>query len=458
MYSVRTVAILCLLVVHATNVGCAVGPDPARPTTPLDDDAVYLQASGSTSADAYEAAGWWTTFGDEATEQLVRRVIAGNTDLQATAARVDEADALLDAAGGELLPELSLRFTPSRSQQFLDLPVGVNQFDSEIYDLRLAARWDVDLWGQQRRARQAALFRERQARAVRIATAHRVVAEALRARIEIAVLAERLRLAEADVETRRRTLDVVTDTYRAGLGDAIDLELAREAFASSQARLPPLRVALARTRHALAVLAGEVPSRAENVSDLSAGLPPLPAGPPPESGLPVALLDRRPDLLASEFRASALVAEVVQSIFYRGVLLNRVEAAEARARAAAAEYVGDVLRAIREVEDALVAERGSREELAFSEEALDAATRAERLALRDYQAGIGELLIVLDASRQRRRAEERVQLARRDVWVERVNLHLALGGDWGLPEVVEPPPVPSEANVMVSVKRRELSK
>jgi outer membrane protein TolC len=124
-------------------VGCAVGPDPARPRTPVDADAVYLQSA--TSGDVYDAAGWWRSFADEPTEVLVTEVIAGNYDLKAAVARVDEADALLDAAGGELLPELSLQFTPSRSQRFLDIPIGTNTIDSEIDDARLAARWDLDL-------------------------------------------------------------------------------------------------------------------------------------------------------------------------------------------------------------------------------------------------------------------------------------------------------------------------
>ena len=479
----RTVLLSGLLLAGLAGAGCAVGPDPARPASPAGDlDAAYLRAAAGDAAAAYEAAGWWRRFADETGERLVRDVMRQNYDLAAASARVDEAAELLDAAGGRLLPEVELQFTPSRSQRFLDIPVGTNQIDSEIYDVRVAARWEVDIWGRQRRLREAAFFRERLARADRLATAHRLVAETLRARVDLAVLGQRVRLARQDVATRRRTLDVVTDSYRAGIATAAEYELAREALLSSEAGVPPIEEAVALTRHALSVLLGRLP--AEVGFEVDSFLPRLP-DPPPDVGLPVALLDRRPDLLAAEFRTAAataevgarvadllpdvvlradagfansevgelidgdvvvwtLAADVVQSVFYRDVLLSRVAAAEARARASAAEYVAAVLRAVREVEDALVGGRQARLALEKLLDAADAAGRAERLALRDYQNGIGDLLRVLDASRRRQAAEDRAALARRDVWFAQINLHLALGGDWELPTPRGPVPLPAE--------------
>ena len=465
--------------------GCTLGPDPARPATPVDAaDAAYADPAAA-GAEAWEAAGWWRRFADEPAERLVKAVIANNPDLAAASARVEEAGALLGAASGALLPELSLGFTPSRQQRFLDFPGIDGTFRSEVYDVRLSARWDVDLWGRQRREREAAYHRERQARARRLATAHTLVAETLRARIDLGVLAQRLRLARADAETRERTLEVVKRSWAGGLADATDYALAQEALLSSEAAIPPLEESLVLTRNALAVLLGTLPARVELPGAF--GMPALP-DPPPPAGVPAALLDRRPDLLVAEFRSAAdqaevgarvaellpnvvlradagyanadaaeildgdffvwsLAADLVQSVFYRGVLLGRVEAAEAAARASAAEYVGVVLEAVREVEDALASDAASREALARRAAAAKAAARSEELALRDYRRGAGDLLRVLDASRRRRAADDAAALARRDVWFAGVALHLALGGDWALPEPAPGTAPPTSAPV-----------
>lgn len=468
--------------------GCTVGPDPERPQTQVDLRDPYLAAAITrqpTTAPADEVGGWWRRFADPATNELVAEAVLGNPELTAAAARVVESRALLSQAYGARFPELNLESSISRRKQSITLPgsfggpggVGVEggggdsirtSFLTSSYDLNLAAAWQLDLWGRLKRSQQAAGFEFLATAADRQALLHTIVSEAVRARVAIGTLQSRLALAEQNLDSLRQTLQVTESRYRAGVGDPVALRLARENAATAESQIPPLQAELAVRGHALAVLLGRRPGEVEEIENR---LPPMPELAPPPLGLPAALLDQRPDVLASGLRARAARARIgvaiadllpnvtlgagvgltsteVQTLFDRdsqvwNLLVSAVQplvdagqrragvrAARAEAEAATAEYVGVILRAIREVEDAMVRERLSRVEAEANERALAEARAAETLARDRYAQGLTPLLDVFEAERRRRAAEERLMLARQGVWNARVDLHLALGGDW----------------------------
>ena len=467
--------------------GCAVGPDPDRPEVGVDLDSPYAHASTTqpaTQPAEVEIAGWWRRFGDETTNDLVAQAVTGNPDLAAAAARVVEARALLTQAFASRLPTVNLEPSYSLREQALTLPGGFAgegsesdenvrvRFQTTSYDINLAAAWQVDLWGQLKRAQQAARYDFLATTAEQRALLHTVVAETIRARVAVATLQSRLELAQDNLESLRETLEVTDSRYRAGVGDAVSLRLARENVASSEAQIPPVERDLALALHALAVLLGNRPGTLELTEQT---LPPVPDLAAPPVGLPVALLDQRPDVLASDFRSRAAQARIgvavadllpnlrltggvglssteaadlfdgdsvvwnvlvsaVQPLFDGGSRRAGVTAARARAEAATADYLGTILTAIQDVEDALVRERAARAEAEASERALTEATAAETLARDRYRQGIGGVLDLFEAERRRRSAEERLTLSRQQVWNARIDLHLALGGDWDLHE------------------------
>jgi multidrug efflux system outer membrane protein len=187
--------------------------------------------------------------------------------------------------------------------------------------------------------------------------------------------------------------------------------------------------------------------------------------------LPIALLDRRPDLIQAEMQlASATygigialadlyptvsltasggtvsdsvsdlldtdsivyntVASLLGPIFTGGARRAEVAAARARAEAAAAAYSGAVLGALRDVEDALVADRANRDRLQSAYRRLDEAQAADRIARERYQRGVESFLTVLETERRLRTAEEAMITTKSDLWNTRIDLYLALGGDW----------------------------
>lgn len=483
---------LALLAIAAGAAGCTVGPDPQRPQTQIDLQGPYLAAATQPATrPAGTVAGWWQRFEDPATDELVAEAVLGNPELAAAAARVVESRALLSQAYGARFPSLTLEPAVSRRKQAITLPGSFGgpdaggqsvrtSFLTSSYDLNLAATWQVDLWGRLKRAQQAAGFDFLATAADRQALLHMVVSEAVRARVAIGTLQARLALAEQNLESLRETLEVSESRYRAGVGDAVLLRLARENVATAESQVPPLEAELAVRENALAVLLGRRPGE---IDAIAGNLPPIPELAPPPPGLPAALLDQRPDVLASGLRAQAAQAQIgvaiadllpnitlgagagltsteietlfdrdsqvwnvlvsaVQPLFDAGQRRAGVRAARARAEGATAEYVGVILEAIRDVEDAMVNERWSRVEAEANERALAEARAAETLARDQYAQGLTPLLDVFEAERRRRGAEERLMLARQGVWNARIDLHLALGGDW---EISGPADAASEA-------------
>jgi NodT family efflux transporter outer membrane factor (OMF) lipoprotein len=203
--------------------------------------------------------------------------------------------------------------------------------------------------------------------------------------------------------------------------------------------------------------------------DLSPGLP-APAGAIP-AGLPAEVVARRPDLVAAERRLAGalagvkgakralyprisltasggtssnqlrdlvkgdfavwgLAANILQPIFQGGRLRAAVDLARARSDAALAGYALSVLNAFAEVETALAAEEYLREQEAALREATEQARAARRLAEEQYGSGVRNLLTLLEAQRAAYDTESRLLTVERQRLDTRVDLHLALGGDF----------------------------
>ena len=189
-------------------------------------------------------------------------------------------------------------------------------------------------------------------------------------------------------------------------------------------------------------------------------------------GLPAALLDRRPDLRRAELQlASATygvgaaianlypdlsltgsvgssadklndltisdglvynaIANLVGPLFTGGQRRADVDAAKARADQATAMYAGAVLNSLREVEDALVLGDYTVESFNLTTNRVTEARAADRLAKQRYQRGVETLLTVLETERRLRLAEQAIITNTANVWNARIDLFLALGGDWG---------------------------
>lgn len=448
--------------------GCMVGPDYSRPTTAADAEPfVRIPVDWIDPNDPAAVGPWWKSFNDPMLDELIAEALAGNHDIRLAAAAVVESQALLDSAFGARMPSANYSASRTRSKS----PSMIPGYESEpvtSYSQELSISYLVDVFGRLRRAERAAREDLAAARETEQAVVHSIIAAVVRSRVSIATQQRLLEVARRNVDSRTNTLSVVERRYRQGLLSPVDMYLARENIASVQSQVPQLEQGILLASNGLDVLTGRRPGTRE---ELPATLADLPELSPIPVGLPAALLDRRPDVRAAESRLAAATERVgvniaamypdltltalggyqsdrfrmltatenevyaavmglAAPIFRGGQLKAQVAAAEARVKRFAAEYAKTVLTAMREVEDALVRNEKLGDRLVSLQIRLAEASRARQLALDRYSQGVDSILTVLETERRHILAETELVTTRGDLYNARIDLFLALGGDW----------------------------
>jgi multidrug efflux system outer membrane protein len=415
-------------------------------------------------------------FGDPTTTLLVRQALENNYDLKATAARVLQAQAALAESRGRMWPDVSYGLSRDRSKRSFTFGSGFGgggRFSvmSTTWTHDISVAYILDLFGKLRRAERAAWADMLAAEAGERALINSIIATVVKARIDIATIHKRLAIARANTESRGDTLESVERRYNKGLVGPVEIRLARENLEASKSIEPAIELSLIKAQNALDVLLGHRPAASGSLPET---LPDLPELEPVSIGLPASLLDRRPDVRAAELtlraaneRIGVSIAQLypdltlsastgrsadewediwideteiysalfrlAQPIFKGGQLKARVKAAEARYAELAANYAGTVLTAMREVEDALAADQMLQVQLEHAQSRFMEAEAAEELSNQRYSggvAGVAGFLTVLETQRRLRIAEETLTILKGQIWTTRVNLFLALGGDW----------------------------
>jgi multidrug efflux system outer membrane protein len=453
-----------------------VGPDYSRPTTAAGTSSAFVWA-GEHNQDVNDIDtidSWWQGFGDATTADLVRQALENNYDIKAAAARVLQAQAALAEARGRRLPDVSYGINRDRSKRSFTFGSGAFggggrlSIMSTTWSQDISIAYILDLFGRLKRTQRAAWADMFAAQAAEQALINSIIATVVTARIDIATLQKRLAIAKANIQSRQDTLQIVERRYRRGVGAAVEVRLARENLEAAKVLEPSIELQLAKAHHALDVLLGQRPGQSQYLPRTLAELPNLD---PVPIGIPAALLDRRPDVQAAElslraanerigvsiaqlfpdltlsatYGASAdrwrdiwehfaetysIAMHLAQPIFKGGQLFAQIDAAKARYAELAADYAGTVLTAMREVEDALASEEMMQTQLEYAQRWFSEAEAAEELAKQRYQRGVEGILTVLESQRRRRIAEEELNLVKGQIWTTRVNLYLALGGDW----------------------------
>ena len=464
-----------LILSLATLSGCMLGPKYSRPEAVADVNEPFFY-SGSRSRDVNDLEmidSWWEQFGDQTTTVLVRRALENNFDLKAAAARVLQAQAALAESRGRLWPDVSYGLTRDRSKRSFTFGSGFGgggRFSvmSTTWSQDISVVYVLDLFGKLRHAERAAWADLLAAEAGEQVLVNSIIATVVKARTDIATIQRRLAIARANTESRRDTLEIVERRYNKGLVGPVDIRLARENLEAAKSLEPAIELSLIRAQNALDVLLGRRPAASESLPET---LPDLPDLQPVSIGLPASLLDRRPDVRAAEMALRAANEQIgisiaqlfpdltlsagtgrsadtwediwtdktetysalfalAQPIFKGGQLKAQVEEAKARYEELLANYSATVLTAIREVEDALAGDRLLQTQLEHAQSRFTEAKAAEQLSKQRYQNGVDAFLTVLESERRRRTAEEEVVVLKGQIWTTRVNLFLALGGDW----------------------------
>jgi NodT family efflux transporter outer membrane factor (OMF) lipoprotein len=475
---INVVCWLSFVVICVMSTGCMVGPDYSRPKTAAETSGHFVHAGQHDQdvKDVNDMDRWWEQFGDPITASLVREALEKNYDLKAAAARVLQAEAALAESFGRRLPDISYGITRDRSKVSFDLgdfaPGGGGRlsFFSTTWQEGFSIAYILDVFGKLKRAERAAWADVLAAGANEQVLTNTMIANVVLARTNIATIQHQLSIAKANTESLQKTLEIVERRYELGLVGPVDTRLAREQLAASKAGEPAIELSLTQARHVLDVLLARAPGSSDNLSETLGDLPNLE---PVPIGVPAMLLDRRPDVKAAELalrsanemigvsiaqlypdltlsgrygstasewhdmwkdfnavETYSLTTALAQPVFRGGQIRAQIKAAKARYAELAANYNSTVLNAMKEVEDALASEQSLQAQLKHVRERLTQAKAAEELSRQRYEQGIEGILTVLQSERSRRAAEEQLILLKGQIWATRVNLYLALGGDW----------------------------
>lgn len=438
--------------------GCALAPPPDAAqirSQSLPNAQMPPQWTGGPLPAGPVANGWLPTFNDPQLERLVAEAIVYNPDLQAAAARVEAAEAAARAAGAALYPQLN--FAGHGGGKLGGDGTGVS-------GVGLFASWELDLWGKLR-AQRAAAAAQYEATALDARYARESIAAlvakswflAREAAVQRAIAGEMISSASSLVDLSRE---------RVRVGRTDELEVSQAEASALAYRDVQLQAEIARqnAQRAIEILAGRYPAAAvEPGVDLPAVPGPVPAG------LPAELLERRPDVRAAERRVAAAFYRTEQAraarlptisltggvssissdlfvmkerdnpvwslggtifapIFNAGALQAQVDVRSAEQKAAVADYGRIGSRAFSEVENALSQSFNLDNRADVLLRAVRANESAVGYARTRYEVGSGDLRGVQQQLLALHTARSTLARVQGERLVQRVNLHLALGG------------------------------
>lgn len=436
--------------------GCALKPPPPREQTAaqaLPNLAVPDRWAANTVTAGPVADRWLASFNDPQLDTLVQEALVFNPDLRVAAARVEQAAGYVKLSGATLYPQVNLLATGSAGQD-----------SSGVQGYGVFVNWELDLWGRIRAGRAASqdqlISAELDAEFARQSITALVAKSwflAVEARLQKAIAVDMVAATE-------KQLGLAQDRLRVGVGDDYDVTLARANLATYRDSVKALDLAYQQALRALEALAGRYPAAALGIPSQLAPMP----GPVPV-GMPAELLERRPDVVAAERRVAAAFyrveeakaarlpritltaslntissevfvlqdrdnpvwsagAGLVAPLFLGGQLQSQVDIRTAEQKQAVAEYGRVGARAFGEVENALAAGFTLEEREAILKQAVADNARALELTNTRYRIGSGDLRAVQQQSLSLYAARTALLRVQSERLVQRVNLHLALGG------------------------------
>jgi NodT family efflux transporter outer membrane factor (OMF) lipoprotein len=427
------------------------GPSPAQVSTSLSPD-------------------WWRGFGSQQLADLVAQAETGNLDLAAAIARVNQADAQARIAGAALLPAVGFGGGVSRVRQPASGSSALGSSASRtntFYDAQLSASYEIDFWGKNHAALDAAKTTAEARRYDRDTVALTTAASVATVYFQILALRDQLAVTTANVAAAQEILDAIRAQEAAGIASELDVAQQETVVASLRAQIPPLEQGLRQFTDALAVLIGKPPE----ALDITSGSLDAVSDPVVAPGLPSDLLQRRPDIAMAEAQLKAananitvaraafypsiqltaqggfestalsslfgpagllytLAAGVTQPIFEGGRLQGQLQFSQAVYDELVQNYRKAVLSGFQDVEDALIAAQKTAEQQAQQQAAVDTAQRAYDIAMAQLRSGTINVLTALNTETalfSARNTLVQVKLARLNA---SVSLFKALGGGW----------------------------
>jgi len=459
----RRMLILCTIVTCVA--GCMVGPDYKRPAVDIPQNFRFEDQKTKNVANTV----WWEQFNDPVLNELIQIALKENKDLKVAVARIGQFVGRYVTTRAALFPQIGASASGGMQRVtekgFTPLPSSVSN-PNDVWGVFLNGNWEIDIWGKIRRATEAAragiLSSEEGRRTVILS----LVAAVASAYIDLRDADRELEISRKTAEAYKESLRIFELRFKEGFSSSIEVNMIMAEYEQALSRISFYGKTIPQLEDALSILLGRNPGpipRGKTLEELA--LPQVPAG------LPSDLLEQRPDILGAEqdliaanaqigvakslyypaisltaafgfsstdlsklFRREAqawsFAAPVVAPIFTAGAIRGQVKSAEALQQELVIRYQQVIQTAFREVDDSLVDQKQTKEQL----EALGRRTMAlreyARLAQVRFDNGYTGYLEVLDANRSLFDAELSYAQIKATLFRSFVNLYKALGGGW----------------------------
>ena len=463
----RSVVILLLLAGCCS--GCAIGPRYHQPT--MDLPQTYRTYTTLQEGEAMIDLPWWGVFKDPTLQELIREALLNNYDLMAAAARVEEARAMVGSAASQLFPLVDLTGNVARDRNSGNLLLPLPRF-STPYTGGFNTTWEADVWGKirdsVRSARAEYLASENARKGVMVS----LVADVAETYFKLLELDLELEISKKTLQTRKDTLDLFTKRFQGGTASALETSRAEADYQQTAANIPDIERQIVGQENKLSELLGKNPGDITRTATLSqeSFVPGIPG-----TGLPSALLKKRPDIMEADQLLRSATAQVGVAmgefmptfnltnfvggqgnslsqgfdpkgytwsvggtmdfpVFDGGKNLSEYQAAKAKWQEYVASYKQTVVSAFREVADALVNIDKIKTVREKQELQVAALSESAGLARTRYEEGYSSYLEVITADQQYYEAQNVLARTQGSQVIYYVQLYRALGGGWQVEE------------------------
>ena len=459
--------IFLLTLCTAVLAGCMMGPNYQRPAV---DTPQTWRFEDKEAKDVANTA-WWEQFGDPVLNELIQTALKENKDVKIAAARVEQFIGQYGTTRAALFPQIGAGGAYGR-QRVSELtgpsPLehsGLNPtFNSS--ELFLNAAWEIDLWGKLRRATEAAranMLSSEEGRRTVILTLVSAVANSY---INLRDLDKQLDHTRKAAQSYKESYDIFKLRFEYGIVSEVEVSQSKSQYEQAASNIPFFEKLISQQENALSVLLGRNPgpiARGKTIDQLM--LPAVPAG------LPSDILTNRPDIRQAEqnliaananigvakalyfpsvsltglfgwasndlsdlfkgpAKAWSWAAPFTAPIFTAGAIAGQVQSAEALQQQALLTYQQSIQTAFREVDDSLIDQKRTREQLAALADQVGALRQYANLAWLRYDNGYTSYLEVLDAQSRLYTAELTHTQTQGVLFRALVNLYKAMGGGW----------------------------
>jgi NodT family efflux transporter outer membrane factor (OMF) lipoprotein len=431
-------------------------------------------------------------FGSKELTKLVEQAVGDNLDIAAAVARIQQADAQARVSSAALWPNIAMQdiartnripgtttnigssgggFNPATtSASSAAASAGSSGFNARhfgFFQLGVTASYEIDFWGKNEDASYAARLLANANRFNRDTVEISTVASVLNAYFQVLAAQDRLRIANNNVAIAARVNRAIQARFEVGIASALDTAQQESVLAQQRAAIPPLEQTLRQTRNLLAVLIGQTPESVEVRGGTLTAL----SYPRVAPGLPSEVLLRRPDVAEAEARLASQEFSVLQAraAFFPSITLTgqygiqtallrnlvrpeavawqaatnlaqpifdgfnlqgQYELQKSRYAELAALYRKQILTALSDTENALIAVRETERQLTLRIAAAAAAQRALTAAEMRLQEGTIDIVTLSTTQTTLFQAQDLVAVARLAYFQAATSLYQALGGGW----------------------------